>query len=79
MVKYYKIDHYKSKDNKLNIYVNWYTTKSGFLKFNIEIYAEHPLNNNGFCSRIASYNTSENTMLQYLRRCEYFDLVEEKN
>lgn len=77
MNKYYKIDHYKSKDNSFHIYVNWYTTKKGFLKFHIEIYAEHLHNKNGFCSRIANYNTSENSMLQYLRHCDYFDLVEE--
>lgn len=77
MKKYYKVDHYRSKDKNFNIYVNWYTTKSGFLKFHIEIYAEHLHNNNGFCSCIASYNTKENSMLQYLRRNDYFDLVED--
>ena len=76
MSKYYRTDHYRSKDKNFNIYVNWYTTKSGFLKFHIDIYAEHLHNNNGFCSQIASYNTSDNTLLQFLRRCDYFDLVE---
>lgn len=76
MAKYYKIDHYRSKDNTFNIYVNWYTTKSGFLKFHIDIYAEHLHNSNGFCSQIASYNTSDNAMLQYLKRTDCFDLVE---
>jgi hypothetical protein len=78
MKKYYKTDQYKSKDGNFNIFVNWYNTKSGFLKFHIEIYAEHLHNNNGFCSCIASYNTSDNAMLQYLRRNDYFDLVEDK-
>lgn len=76
MKKYDKIDHYQSKDKNFNIYVKWYTTKKGMLKFHIEIYAEHLHNNNGFCSRIANYNTSENQMLQWLRRNDYFDLVE---
>ena len=78
MKKYYRIDHYISKDKNCNIYVNWYTTKSGYLKFNIEIHAEHLHNNNGFCSCIANYNTKDNSMLQFLRRCDYFELVEEK-
>jgi hypothetical protein len=77
MKKYYRTDHYKSKDGNFNIYVNWYTTKSGKLKFNIEIYAEHLHNNNGFCSCIANYNTNENSMLQFLRRCDYFILTTE--
>ena len=77
MKKYYKVDHYQSKDKNFNIFVNWYTTKSGNLKFHIEIYAEHLHNNNGFCSLIASYNASDNAMLQFLRRCDYCDLVEE--
>ena len=75
MKKYYRTDHYRSKDKNFNIYVNWYTTKSGFLKFHIEIYAEHTHNNNGFCSCIAKYNTPDNAMLQYLKRNDYFELV----
>lgn len=75
MKKYYKTDHYISKDKNFNIFVNWYTTKSGFSKFHIDIYAEHLHNNNGFCSHIASYNTSNNAMLQFLKRCDYFDIV----
>lgn len=79
MQKYYKIDHYQSKDKNFNIYINWYTTKKGMARFHIEIYAEHLHNNNGFCSQIASYNTSDNAMLQWLRRNDYFDLVEEQS
>ena len=77
MGKYYKIDHYRSKDKNFNIYVYWYTTKKGFLRFHIEICAEHLHNNNGFCSCIANYNTKENNMLQWLRRNDYFELVED--
>lgn len=77
MKKYYHIDHYQSKDKNFDIYVNWYTTKRGILKFHIEIFAEHLHNNNGFCSQIASYNTYDNQMLQFLQRCDYFDLVVE--
>ena len=76
MRAYYKIDHYQSKDKNFNIYINWYTTQKGILKFHIEIYAEHLHNNNGFCSCIANYNTSDNAMLQWLKRNDYFDLVE---
>lgn len=74
---YFRIEHYRSKDNNFNIYVNWYTTRGGTLKFHVEIYAEHTHNNSGFCSRIASYKTNENSMLKFLRRCDYFDLMEE--
>lgn len=77
MKKYYRTDHYQSKDKNFNIYVNWYTTKAGYLKFNIEIYAEHLHNNNGFNSCIANYNTKDNAMLQWLRRNDYFDLVQD--
>lgn len=76
-MKYYQTNHYISKDKNFNIYVNWYTTKSGYLKFNIQIIAEHLHNNNGFCSEIANYNTSDNAMLHFLKRCDYFELVEE--
>ena len=76
MPKYYHSDHYRSKDKNFNIYVNWYTTKKGMARFNIEIFAEHLHNNNGFCSCIANYNTSDNAMLQWLKRNDYFDLVE---
>lgn len=77
MKKYYKTDHYISKDKNFNIFVNWYTTKSGHSKFNIEIHAEHLHNNNGFCSCIANYNTTDNSMLQFLRLCDYFEQMEE--
>lgn len=76
-MKYYKADHYRSKDNNFNIYIKCYSTRSGILKFHIEIYAEHTHNNSGFCSRIADYKTNENSMLQFLRRCDDFELVEE--
>lgn len=75
-MKYYKIDHYRKKDNTLDIYFNWYTTKAGFLKFRVEIYAAHTYNSNGFCSLIAKYNTSENTMLKYIQLHNDFYLVE---
>jgi hypothetical protein len=78
MKKYYRQDHYRSNDKNVDIYVDWYTTKAGYLKFHIEIYAEHLHNNNGFCSCIASYNTSNNAMLQFLKRNDYFYLVEEQ-
>lgn len=75
-MKYYKIDHYRRKDQTLDIYFNWYTTKSGFLKFNIEIYAP-VLNNSGFCIAIARYNTAENTLLNYIKLHNDFYLVED--
>ena len=75
MKKYYHSDHYQSRDKNFNIYVNWYITKTGKSKFNIEIYAEHLHNNNGFCSCIANYNTFDNAMLQWLKRNDYFDLI----
>lgn len=67
MSKYYKIDHFRSKDNKLDIYFQWYTTKSGNLKFDIEIFAACN-NDSRFCTRIAKYNTAENSLLQYIKR-----------
>lgn len=78
MKKYFKTEHYTSKDKNFNIYINWYTTKKGYLKFHIDIYAEHSHNDNGFCSQIANYNTSDNAMLQFLRRCDCFDIVREE-
>ncbi len=74
MKKYYKMDHYRSKDKKYDIFVNWYTTKAGFLKFSIEAYDNNLYN--GFCVQIAKYNTSNNQLLQWLRRNEYFCLME---
>jgi hypothetical protein len=78
MQKYYKIEHYRSKNEIFNVFIKWYTTKAGFLKFNIEIYAEHKHNENGFCSCIAKYNTSDNALLQWLKRNERFYLIETK-
>lgn len=76
-MKYFNKLHYISNDGNFDIYINSYTTKSGNLKFHIEIFAEHLHNNNGFCSRIASYRTSENEMLHFLRCCDYFKLISE--
>jgi len=76
-MKYYKIDHFKNKQNTLDIFVNWYTTKSGKLKFCVEIYAALEYNNSGFITRIAKYNTDENTMLNYLKNHNDFYLVED--
>lgn len=76
-MKYYKTQHYKSKDGIYNIYVYWYCTKSGFLKFHIEIYSECFWNSSGFCMRIANYNTSDNQLLQFIRLSNLFDLVED--
>ena len=74
MKKYYKTQHFRSKDGKLDIYFYWYTTKSGFLKFDVEIYAGFE-NDSGFCTRIAKYNTSENAMLNYIRNHSSFEEV----
>jgi hypothetical protein len=71
-MKYYKTEHYKSKNNDFNIYINWYTTKSGLLKFNIEVYAEQKHNNNGFCSCIARFNTSDNNLLKYIKSSDNY-------
>lgn len=76
-MKYYKTEHYKSKDRIYNIYVYWYTTKSGFLKFHIEIYSEMFWNSSGFCMRIANYNTSEHQLLQYCKYSGLFELMED--
>lgn len=75
MKKYHKTQHFRSKDNKLDIYFNSYTTKSGYLKFDIEIYAELP-NESGFCTRIAKYNTNEISLLNYIKSHDNFILVE---
>ena len=77
-MKYYKIDHFRNKQSTLDIYFNWYTTKNGFLKFNIEIYAAQTYNNSGFVTRIAKYNTSENTLLNYIKMHNDFYLVEDQ-
>ena len=69
MSKFYKTIHYISKDKNTNIYINFYTTKSGFLKFNIEVYVEIA---NGFCTCIANYNTKENSLLNFLKRSDDF-------
>lgn len=66
MQKYYKVDHFRRKDNKLDIYFQWYTTNGGKLKFDIEIYAAC-CNDSGFCTRIAKYNTASNSLLQYIK------------
>ena len=77
-MKYYKTEHYKNKQNTLDIYFNWYTTKAGYLKFCIEIYAAQTYNSNGFISQIAKYTTSDNTMLRYIKLHNDFYLVEDK-
>lgn len=76
-MKYYKVDHFRNKEKTLDIYFSWYTTKSGFLKFCIEIYAAQTYNENGFVTRIAKYNTSENSLLNYIKMHNDFYLVEE--
>lgn len=75
MRKYYKIDHFRSKDGKLDIYFQWYTTKGGNLKFNIEILAAC-LNDSGFCTMIAKYNTADNSLLQYIKLHDNFIQME---
>lgn len=75
-MKYDKTQHYKSKDNIYNIYINWYTTKSGYLKFNIQVTAELTYNNSGFCSEIANYNTKDNNLINYLKFSDDFILID---
>ena len=72
MAKFFKELHYRSKDKKTDIYINFYTTKGGFLKFKIEVYAEIA---NGFCARVANYNTGENSLLNFLKRSDDFILI----
>lgn len=74
--KYYKVQYYMSKDKQTHIYIFWYTTKSGFLKFHIEILKEHKTS--GFCEKIADYNTTDNAMLRWLKNNIDFDLMEER-
>lgn len=66
MTKYFKTEHYTRKDNKMDIYFNSYITKSGNLKFVVEIYAALH-NDSGFCTRIARYITADNAMQKYIR------------
>jgi hypothetical protein len=70
--------HYTTKDNIYNIYISPYTTKSGFLKFHIEIYAEMVYNNSGFSQLIASYNTYDNALINHLNKCNNFELIKEE-
>ena len=67
--------HYISKDKKTNIYIKFYTTKSGFLKFHVQIFKEMDYNNNGFCSCVSDYKTKENSLLNYLKYSNDFQLV----
>lgn len=76
-MKYYKTDHYKNKQNTLDIFFYWYTTKTGRLKFRVEIYAAQTYNESGGVSLIAKYNTDENTMLKYIKLHPDFYLVED--
>ncbi len=76
-MKYYNIEHYQNKQKTLDIYFYRYTTKAGFLRFRVEIYAAHTYNSNGFVSLIAKYNTSDNTMLKYIKLHNDFYLVED--
>lgn len=69
--------HYISKDKKTNIYIKFYSTKSGFLKFHIQIFKEMDYNNSGFCSCVADYKTKDNTLLNYLKYSNDFQLVTE--
>ena len=73
--KYYKVQYYRSKDKQTHIYIFWYTTKSGFLKFHIEILKE---NINGFCDKIIDYNTTDNALLKHLKNNIDFDLIEDR-
>lgn len=75
MKKYFKTTHYISKDKQVNVYVNYYTTKKGILKFNIKIYVELSYNDSGFCSCVANYNTCENSLINFLELSEKFDLI----
>lgn len=74
-MKYHKTNHFQKKDGTINIYIYWYTTKSGKLKFKIEIYANHVWNTNGFTSLIAQYRTEDNSLLRYLKRNDNFKEV----
>lgn len=71
--KYYKVQYFSSKDKKTHVYIFWYTTKSGFLKFHIEILKENKTS--GFCDKIADYNTPNNSMLRYLKNNIDYDLI----
>lgn len=75
-MKFFKMVHYRNKENTLDIYFKSYTTKARCLKFKIEIYAAQTYNGNGFISLIANYNTSDNTMLNYIKLHNDFYLVE---
>jgi hypothetical protein len=75
-MKYYKVDHFRNAAGTLDIYFNYYTTKSGYLKFCIEIYAAQTWNENGFTTRIARYTTDENALLKYMYMHPDFYLVE---
>lgn len=76
-MKYYKIDHFRKKDDTLDIYFKWYTTKSGKLKFLIEMYALQVYNENGFFTQIARYTTDDNALLRYIKMHDNFILLED--
>lgn len=73
--KHHKIQYFRSKDKQTHIYIFWYTTKSGFLKFHVEILKEII---NGFCDKIIDYNTTDNALLIYLKNSIDFDLIEDR-
>ena len=75
-MKYYKIEHYKKRDNTLDIYFNFYRTKSGRPKIKIEMYAAQVYNNNNFISRIAKYITDDNILLNYIKLHNDFIFIE---
>lgn len=74
-MKHYTEKHYISNDKKTNIYIRFYTTKAGFLKFHIQITKEIDWNESGFCSCVADYKTSDNALLNYLKNSKEFQLV----
>ncbi len=76
MKKYYKIEHYKNKKNTLDIYFNFYRTKSGTPKIDIEMYAAQVYNENGFISRIAKYNTNDTVLYSYIQKHNDFYFAE---
>ena len=73
--KYHKVQYYRSKDKKTHIYIFWYSTKSGFQKFHIEILKEII---NGFNDKIIDYNTTDAALLKHLKNDIDFDLIEDR-
>lgn len=76
MTKYYRKQRYRNNSDTLDIYINWYTTKNGYIKFDIEIFAKDPKHKNALI-RIAKYNTAENAMKKYIETHPDFYLMED--